>query len=255
MRSSLYRFSERLSHRKFLTLIALALVLAGGITYRLGRTVFPDVAALLRELENSWPTLRVRGQNFEIVDDYPPLQALELSRGWRLVFDPDEAMRADIIRPGTVVIRPGRVIVRSFDGSLHTTRWNFGTGNPITVDRKLFRRLGRLLWVALGGAALLLVGPCLLAILALAVVGTGLLLLAEFSGLLRGPRDPFGYAVAFAVLPICVYAAFFVSGLRFPRMEWATMAGYLALLVLSWVWLRNEVPQEETLQASEWRTS
>ncbi len=228
------RLSERWSSRPWLMLLAAALLLSLGLTYRLLHTVFPFARDTLRILREEWPAVRVKGDRFELLGDVPPLKPISLPHGWRLLLDPWEDLLAEDVKPRTIVVQQGRFLLRQPNGVVRQFDWRLSPGDERIIDGRFFRKLDRLL---LGGVLLvggLLLVPCFVLVLLLASLASGLLLVLELVGLGPAPPSAFGYS-ALLLLPFSfAYMLTGGFGLRFARIELALAIGYLVVVALSW---------------------
>lgn len=218
-----------------------AAFVAMGLTYRLLHVVVPAVRGIVRALQEEWPAVRVADGRFEILNDVPPLQPIALPNGWRILLDPQEELLAPDIKPRTLVIQQGRCLAREPDGTLHRINWKTGS-TPRVVDGNFFARVDRLLLSGVVAVGALLFVPSLAAVLLLAGVASGFLLLLEFLGAGPAPSSVFGWT-SFLILPFgAFYMMFSFWGLPLSKSGFLLAVAYFATVLLSKLWARSRFP-------------
>jgi hypothetical protein len=239
LRASIHRLVGLLSRRVWLVLVLLSAVLAGAWLCRLAGGYLPEGHRVLALLSASWPEVRLHGERYELVGDYPSLYGIDLPGGWRLIFDPNEEMDPEDLKPRTVVIQQGKVLTRRLSGGVRSSTWKISVDHPVTIDRNVFRKGDRLLFLAVLGASMILFVGAFAVATASAAFGAGFVLLLELVGFWQAPPKPFGYAAAVLGLPVLGYTGLFLAGVRLSKVGLIAVLVYLTLLVAVWLWVRR----------------
>ena len=227
-----WRVSNRPDFPAWRAIFALALALALALAFKLVSHTLPRVVDSLGVLEEKWPGVVVQGSHFQLADSSQQMFSLDLPVGWRLILDPAERLTLDDLSPYTVVVQQGRFLVVRKPGQRLEPSWGFSDARQTRLDRTAFRKLRLLVWAGL--ALLVLAGflGSLLGLVAAATVASGLLLLAEFLGILHAPRSPFAFSVL-ALVPFVALLALTWAVAGFGLSGLALWLAFYLILVLT----------------------
>ena len=228
--SWIWRTSNRADFPVWKVLVALALVVGLTFAFKLVFRTFPRVLASLAVLEEEWPDVIAQGSRFQFADSLRQEARFDLPIGWRLILDPEERLTSDDLLPNTVVVQQGRFLVVLKSGQRIEPSWKVTESREIQVTQAAFGKLRAVVWVGL--FLLILVGfvVSLLGLALLAGLASGLLLLAEFLGVLKAPESPFAFVVLALVPLVLLVAALWAVGLLSLTLLWIA-----AVLAVAWV--------------------